>query len=107
MRAVSVLSFSFKSGIDIGQSSNKKWIVTDIRPFARCRLKTKEIYRVNVIQYHFNVLIFFQTACCPYSDKGGFRLMNSVLLTGLLQRLLIALAALAALWAVYFWAVSP
>ena len=28
--------------------------------------------------------------------------MNSVLLTGLLQRLLIALAALAALWAVYF-----
>jgi putative transport protein len=33
--------------------------------------------------------------------------MNSVLLTGLLQRLLIALAALAALWAVYFWAVSP
>lgn len=33
--------------------------------------------------------------------------MNSVLLTGLLQRLLIALVALAALWAVYFWAVSP
>ena len=81
--------------------------VTDIRPFARYRLKTKEIYRVNVIQYHFNVLIFFQAACCPYSGKGGFRLMNSVLLTGLLQRLLIALAALAALWAVYFWAVSP
>lgn len=46
-------------------------------------------------------------ACSPYSGKGGFRLMNSVLLTGLLQRLLIALVALAALWAVYFWAVSP
>lgn len=32
--------------------------------------------------------------------------MNSILLTGLLQRLLIAVCALAVLWGVYFWAVS-
>lgn len=32
--------------------------------------------------------------------------MNSILLTGLAQRLLIALAALALLWGVYFWAVG-
>ena len=32
--------------------------------------------------------------------------MNSILLTGLFQRLLIALFALAAVWGVYFWAVA-
>lgn len=32
--------------------------------------------------------------------------MNSILLTGLAQRLLIALVALALLWGVYFWAVG-
>ncbi|VEH87353.1 Uncharacterised protein [Neisseria animaloris] len=32
--------------------------------------------------------------------------MNSILLTGLLQRLLLALCALALLWSVYFWAVA-
>ncbi|UOO81409.1 hypothetical protein LVJ83_10660 [Uruburuella testudinis] len=33
-----------------------------------------------------------------------FQAMNSILLTGLPQRLLIALMALALLWGVYFWA---
>ena len=32
--------------------------------------------------------------------------MNSILLTGLFQRLLIALFALAAVWGMYFWAVA-
>lgn len=32
--------------------------------------------------------------------------MNSILLTGLFQRLLLALAALALLWGVYFWATA-
>lgn len=32
--------------------------------------------------------------------------MNSILLTGLLQRLLVALLATAVLWGVYFWAVA-
>lgn len=32
--------------------------------------------------------------------------MNSILLTGLFQRLLLALAALTLLWGVYFWATA-
>ncbi|MCP1659791.1 nitrogen fixation-related uncharacterized protein [Neisseria perflava] len=32
--------------------------------------------------------------------------MNSILLTGLGQRLLIALLAVAVLWGIYFWAVG-
>lgn len=35
-----------------------------------------------------------------------FLSMNSILLTGLAQRLLLAAAALALLWGAYFWAVA-
>ncbi|WCL70859.1 hypothetical protein PJU73_05660 [Neisseria lisongii] len=36
----------------------------------------------------------------------AFSTMNSILLTGLWQRLLIVSAALALLWGVYFWAAA-
>lgn len=35
-----------------------------------------------------------------------FLFMNSILLTGLFQRLLVAIAAVAVIWGVYFWAVG-
>ncbi|EGV36489.1 hypothetical protein l11_08300 [Neisseria weaveri LMG 5135] len=53
-----------------------------------------------VIQYHLRWFIFRRPhGCAPY-------FMNTILLTGLIQRLLIALLALAFLWSVYFWAVG-
>ena len=49
----------------------------------------------------------FQTAYCVRpSETFILYYMHSILLTGLLQRLLLALAALALIGGVYFWAVG-
>ena len=52
-----------------------------------------------------NNFLFIQTAYLRPSENIGLT-MNSILLTGLFQRLLIALIALGALWGIYFWAVG-
>ncbi|ARC52268.1 hypothetical protein NM96_06845 [Neisseria mucosa] len=59
------------------------------------------VYNHNVIKYHPYFCFILNTSSLIFDI-----VMNSILLTGLFQRLLIALFALAAVWGVYFWAVA-
>lgn len=70
--------------------------------YAICGFRRPAFYKYNVIQYHLR----FSALRLRQGRLKDFLSMNSILLTGLAQRLLLAAAALALLWGAYFWAVA-